>query len=210
VLVRHPGRRLGAPIAIAASLALLTGCNLPDVSLSPGMSHGAGTTSKAPAAASKTPAPAPVVATPTRQSGDLDTGTVTHKLPAGARTVVIDYWTAQDAKLWKPGGTKTIQVAAHVEGGGTLATVKVTRFLATADDGTTRTEAGKDDGEFVVTPPFSYSSVISLLPSSPKATAVTLYTQFDLLVETGYDTGLFFRQTVLDSLKLPFVQEVNQ
>jgi hypothetical protein len=139
----------------------------------------------------------------------MDTGTLTHSIAAGARTVVIDYWTAGNAKLWKASGTKTIQLSAHIEGGGTVATVKVTRFVVTADDGTARTEAARDDGEFAVTPPFSYSSVISLLPSSAKATGVTLYVQFDLLVETGYQTDQFFRQTVLDSLRLPFLQEVN-
>jgi hypothetical protein len=134
---------------------------------------------------------------------------VTHSLTAGARTVVVDYWSTQDAKQWRAAGTKTIQVSAHVEGGGTAVTVEVTRFLATADDGTSRTTAAQDDGQFVVTPPFSYSNVISLLPSATRAPGVTLYVQFDLLVETAKNSGQFFRQTVLDTLKLPFLPEAS-
>jgi hypothetical protein len=199
--------RAGALAASGALLALLTGCTLPDVSLSPGFSNAAARTGAPATATPTTAAPTPVAATRTRPSGDLDTGSVTHSLPAGARTVVIDYWTTQNARLWRPAGTKSIQVSAHVEGGGTVATVEVTRFSATADDGTGRTTAAQDDGQFVITPPFSYSSVITLLPSSPRATTVTLYIQFDLLVETAKDSGEFFRQTVLDTLKLPLLQE---
>lgn len=212
---RRHGRRLGAAVALGALVALLTGCNLPDVSLSPGFSQAAAAkttgapSSRATAGPSATPSPTPAVTTPVRPSGDLDTGTVTHPLPAGARTVVVDYWTTQNAKEWRARGTKTIQVSAHIEGGGTLATVEVTRFLVTADDGTQRTTAAQDDGQFVITPPFSYSNVISLLPSSPRATGVTLYIQFDLLVETAHNSGQFFRQTVLDTLKLPFLPEVS-
>jgi hypothetical protein len=213
-------RRLGAVAASGALVALLAGCTLPDVSLSPGFSQAAAQTSApattaavpSPAAAARTTAPAPSSAapTPTRPSGDLDTGSLTHSLPAGARTVVVDYWTTQNAKEWRAHGTKTIQVAAHVEGGGTASTVEVTRFSATADDGTSRTTAAQDDGQFVITPPYSYSSVITLLPSSPRASAVTLYVQFDLLVETYTGSGQFYRQTVLDTLKLPLLQEASQ
>jgi hypothetical protein len=52
--------------------------------------------------------------------------------------------------------------------------------------------------------------VITLLPSSPRAGAVTLYVQFDLLVETYTGSGQFYRQTVLDTLKLPLLQEASQ
>jgi hypothetical protein len=214
--VRLSGRRLAALAASAALATTLAGCTLPDVSLSSGIpKNAAATTTSAPSRAvasraATTTGATPAAATPTRPSGDLDTGTLTHSLPAGARTVVIDYWTTQNAKSWRATGTKTIQVAAHVEGGGTVATVEVTRFQATADDGTSRTTAAQDDGQFVITPPFSYSSVITLLASSPRATAVTLYIQFDLLVETAKDSGQFFRQTVLDTLKLPLLQEASQ
>jgi hypothetical protein len=212
VSVRRRGL-LGSAAACGVLTALLTGCTLPDVSLSSGFSHtaAAGTSSAPSTSSSAAPArTTPAPATPTRRSGDLDTGSLTHSLPAGARTVVIDYWTTQNAKLWRAKGTKTIQVGAHVEGGGTVATVQVTRFSATADDGTSRTTAAQDDGQFVITPPFSYSSVITLLPSSPRASAVTLYIQFDLLVETAKDSGQFFRQTVLDTLTLPLLQEALQ
>jgi hypothetical protein len=206
-------------VALGATvLAGATGCTLPDVSLSPGVTQAAGSPSTGAAAANATAttptAPAatttPRATGPTRRSGDLDSGTATHSLPAGARTVVIDYWTTSNAKRWRAAGTKSIQLAAHIEGGGSVATVQVTKFLATADDGTSRSTVAQDDGQFAITPPFSYSSVISLTPSSPRAKAVTLYVQFDLLVETAPRSGQFFRQTVQDSLQLPFLQEDSQ
>lgn len=210
--VRRNGRRLGAVASFGALVALLAGCTLPNVSLSPGLSQAAAakTTSvaRSPSPAA-TPSATATATTPERPTGDLDNGSVTHPLAAGARTVVVDYWTTQNAKEWRASGTKTIQVSAHVEGGGTLSTVEVTRFLAIADDGTQRITAAQDDGQFVVTPPFSYSNVVTLLASSPRSTGVTLYVQFDLLIETGKNSGEFYRQTVLDTLTLPFLPEAS-
>jgi hypothetical protein len=120
---------------------------------------------------------------------------------------VIDYWTTEHARTWRARDTKTVQLSAHVEGGGTAQTLKVTQFLATADDGITRTTVLDDRGEFVITPPFSYTTALSVLPSAARATTLTLYVQFDLLVETAPKSGAFFRQTVLDSITLPLLQK---
>jgi hypothetical protein len=162
------------------------------------------------AATSATPTPMPAPAAAPRPSGDLDTGSVTHSLAAGDRHVVVDYWTTQDARSWAPSSQKTVQVAVHLEGGGSRQDVEVTRFLATTDDGTTRTTAAEDRGQFVVTPPFSYTTALSLPPSSADATSLTLYVQVELLVETAPRSGRFFRQTVLDSIALPLLQEDPQ
>jgi hypothetical protein len=213
-----PARPLPATLgALGVGLALtLTGCTLPDVSMSPDLR--AGTTTAPAAAPTSTPpaqrvAVAPVttaVPTPTRAprpSGDLDTGSITHSLPAGDRTVVVDYWTTQDATGWTGSSDKTVQVAVHLEGGRSRQDVEVTRFLATTDDGTSRTTVAEDRGEFVLTPPFSYTTALGLPPSSADASSLTLAVQVELLVETSPNSGQFFRSTVLDSLTLPLVQE---
>lgn len=191
---------------------VLAGCTLPDVSMSPSVTHAAGRSTAEATRSSATPSVAarPAAATVTRKSGDLDSGTTTHSLPAGDRTVVITYWTTQDAKTWGPASVKPIQISAHVEGGNLKQEIQVTRFLATADDGHNRTTASEDSGQFVITPPFSYSTALSLPASSASATSLTLYVELDMLVETGAKTGEFFRQTVLDSLSLPLVPEVSQ
>jgi hypothetical protein len=195
-----------AGVLTAVTLAALTGCSLiPDVSMSPGVE-----TSEASAGAASTPrstAPVPVVAEPARPPGELDTGTATHSLPAGGRTVVIDYWTGEAATAWTAEDTKNIQVSAHLEDDLSEQSVLVTRFVATADDGTTRTVVVEDRGEFAITPPFSYGSVLSLLPSAEDADEITLYVQLELLVETEPDSDRYFRQTVLDSLVLPLLKE---
>lgn len=203
---RVPVVMLGALLAVG-----LTGCELPDVTMSPSLATEEG----APSAAEETkaaPTRAPVAApvTPVRPAGDLDTGTLTRALAAGDRTVVIDYWTAEKATEWGADGTKNIQLSARVEGGGAEHMVKVTRFAATADDGTTRSPVAEDRGEFALTPPYSYTTAMTLLPSPEETAELVLYVQFDLLVETEPGSEVFFRQTVLDSLRLPLSEEISR
>ncbi|MGY1741903.1 MULTISPECIES: hypothetical protein [unclassified Blastococcus] len=219
--------------AFGLSLALLagvTGCTWPDVSMSPDLSAGsaaeatdtadsdAGTDADSGEAADEATAAesgaagteaAAASAAPVRPVGDLDTGSLTRVLAAGAQDVVIDYWTAQQATQWTADGEKTIQLSAHIEGGdGDEDTeVLVTRFAVTADDGTARSVVVEDRGEFAIMPPFSYSTAFTVLPSAPTADAVTLYVQFDLLVETEPGSQRYYRQTVLDTLELPLLQE---
>ncbi|WP_369253005.1 hypothetical protein [Geodermatophilus amargosae] len=149
--------------------------------------------------------PAPTGAT--RPAGDLDSGSLTSTLAAGDRTVVIDYWTADRATTWTAADDKTIQLAAHVEGGDADTEVLVTRFAATTDDGTARVLAAEDRGEFALTPPFSYTTALSLPGTASTATSLTVSVQFDLLVETEPGSERYFRQTVLDALELPLLQE---
>jgi hypothetical protein len=198
-------------LALAAALTVstgLAGCTLPDVGMSPGLTEEAATSSATPTASPAAPAAVvPAGATPDRPAGDLDTGSITHSVTAGDRAVVIDYWTDQEATSWTAAGNKTVQVAAHIEGGTASQQVKVTRFLATSDDGTTRTTVTEDRGEFVLTPPFSYTTALAVAPSAADATGLTLYVQIELLVETKPRSDEWFRQTVLDSIQLPLLQE---
>jgi hypothetical protein len=196
---------LGLSVAV---LAGLTGCSWPEVSMSPGISAAGDDGSAAPSPAAETDLAAD--AAPIRPTGDLDTGSATHAVPAGDRTVVIDYWTGEPATGWTAAGTKTVQLAAHLEGGDEDQEVLVTRFVATTDDGTARTVVTEDRGEFALTPPFSYSTTLSLTPATPGATEATLSVQLDLLVETESGSGRYFRQTVLDSIVLPFLPGVSQ
>jgi hypothetical protein len=206
VLPRLCHFRTAAVGLTAVAVTTLTGCTLPDVSMSPGVStpEPSATSSSEP----RTPRTvAAVHAEPGRPPGDLDTGSITHKLPAGDRTVVIDYWTDEPATEWTAADTKTVQVSAHLEDNADEQTVLVTRFVTTADDGGSRTVVVEDRGEFALTPPFSYGTVLSLQPSGADAELLTLYVQLELLVETEPDSGRYFRQTVLDSLVLPLLQE---
>jgi hypothetical protein len=199
---------LGLSIAVLAGVA---GCSWPDVSMSPGITTGSGETADASTAAEATPTTDLVAGTaPLRAAGDLDTGSVTHAVAAGDRTVVIDYWTTEAATGWTAAGTKTVQLAAHLEDGDEDQEVLVTRFLATADDDTSRTVVAEDRGEFAISSPFSYSTALTLTPSAADADATTLYVQLELLAETEPGSGRYSRQTVLDSIVLPFLPEVSQ
>ena len=210
--MRAGGARRGA-VALGAALtlgALLSGCQLPDVGMSPGLAKAAETSAAPePTAVAEPAAATPAPTTPARTAGDLDTGSVTHTVAAGDRDVVIDWWTDQVASEWTAADVKTIQLSAHVEGGIAKQEIKVTRFAATADDGTARTSVTEDRGEFVLTPPFTYTSALNVAPSAATATELTVYVQFDLLVETATGSGEYFRQTVQDSIELPLVQEIS-
>jgi hypothetical protein len=155
--------RVGVVLLVAAGVAL-SGCTLPDVSMSPGLGDASASTTAPP------PSPEP-------------------EAPA---TVPV---------------TKGVQLSAHLEGGDADLEVLVTRFVATADDGAARTTVAEDRGEFALQPPYSYGTALALTPSAPDAEQVTLSIQFDLLVETEPGSQRYFRQTVLDSIVLPFTQE---
>jgi hypothetical protein len=200
--------RVGVVLLVAAGVAL-SGCTLPDVSMSPGLGDAsASITAPPPSPEPEAPATVPVVApAPTRPAGDLDTGSTTRTVPAGERTLVVDWWTTEQATQWRAADTKGVQLSAHLEGGDADLEVLVTRFVATADDGTTRTTVAEDRGEFALQPPYSYGTALALTPSAPDAEQVTLSIQFDLPVETEPGSQRYFRQTVLDSIVLPFTPE---
>ncbi len=204
--------RAAAIAAGAALLGGLTGCEWPDVSMSPGLTTGAveatgDAGADTDARAGATPVAAAPEAVDARPAGDLDSGALTRTLAAGDRTVVVDYWTTQQAATWTAADDKTVQLSAHVEGGDADTEVLVTRFAATTDDGTTRALAAEDRGEFSLTPPFSYATALSLPGSAQAADTLTLSVQFDLLVETEPGSERYFRQTVLDVVELPLLQE---
>lgn len=209
-MIRPMSRQLraGAVLLVVTGVAL-TGCTLPDVSMSPGLGDAsASTTAPPPSPEPEAAATVPVVDPgPARPAGDLDTGSTTHVVPAGERTLVVDWWTTEQATQWRAAGTKGVQLSAHLEGGDDDVEVLVTRFAATADDGTARTTVAEDRGEFALQPPYSYGTALVLTPSAPVAERVTLSVQFDLLVETEPGSERYFRQTVLDSIVLPFSQE---
>ncbi|MEI4273278.1 hypothetical protein TEK04_16265 [Klenkia sp. LSe6-5] len=207
-------------MALPLSLGLLSGCWLPDVSMSTDPAASSTASSASSSASSDQPSPAAgaapsaraeqAAAAPTavRPSGELDAGSVTHQQAAGNRTLVIDYWTTQQADQWTPTGAKTIQLSAHLEGQEQTAStirVDVTRFSAVLDDGSARTTVVDDRGQFALQPPFTYGTVLELPASDPGADSVTVTVQFDLLVETGRNTDSYYRQTVIDTLVLPLV-----
>ncbi len=199
-------RRIGIGL-MAVAVTALTGCSFPDVSMSPGLSvPEPSPTSSSPSRSVQTVAEL-AVQQPVRPPGELDTGSTTHVLAAGGRTVVIDYWTDEAATGWTAADTKAVQVSAHLEDDASAQTVLVTRFVATADDGAARTVVAEDRGEFALTPPFSYGTVLSIQPSGADAERLTLYVQLEMLVETEPESGRYYRQTVLDSLVLPLLEE---
>jgi hypothetical protein len=142
---------------------------------------------------------------PTRPSGPLDTGSVVHRIKQGNFTVQLTYWTSDNAKLYTAGTVKTINVAAHVEDADSSHRLAVTTFQVTQDDGTKRAVAATDNGRFDVTPPYPYSTVVTLPAATAGAAKLTLTVQLNLLVETASKSNSYYRSTALDTLTLPLL-----
>ncbi len=138
--------------------------------------------------------------------GDLSGGSVQHELNAGSRSIVVSYWTDQDPKTWTAKQTTVVQLAAHMTGDKSNA-VYVSRFSATLDDGTSVTTLADDKGQFVITPPYTYSSGLVIRAPHANATGATITLQYDLLIQTAPNTLQFSRQTVIDSLHINFAPE---
>ena len=163
--------------------------------------------SKPTSSPSATAAPTATVAVtePARASGALDTGTVTHRLKQGNFSVKLTYWTSDNAKLYAAESVKTVNVAAHIEDTGNKHRITISTFQVIQDDGTNRTVAATDNGEFDVTPPYPYNTVVSLPAATAGATSLTLSVRLDLLVETAPKAGSYYRSTALDTLTLPLL-----
>lgn len=219
---RVPGRRLKR-VALAASFlalpVLLSGCSTEWASMSPSL------TAKKPAtenvSLNTTPSPTATASAPTETTpeaeptaaatttsssnpfaaGELAGGSAKHTLPVGDYDLAVSYWTDGTA-------SSDVHLSATLKGADRKHAVKVTRFAASLDgsDGTD-VPLADDQGEFVLTPPYSYTSALALPTSESKATATgtvtrTIDVRFDLLLETAPGSGAFYRQTVLDTVAL--------
>jgi hypothetical protein len=203
-------RWLTGSMALAGLVAgaLLTGCSTPHFAdMSPQV------TNKAEAAAPKTTSvakTATIVKPKVRPTGDLAKGSLVRKLDAGALSLVVNYWSDQDPATWSADKAVVLRLSAHLERKGvispTAVPVKISRFWVTLDDGTSVATLVDDRGEFVITPPYSYGSALTIRPANKTATSAIMSVEFDLLIETTPTSKAYFRQTVLDTVNLHFVK----
>jgi hypothetical protein len=205
---------------LGAAAVLVSACAVPQVaSMSKNVSTHAAAKPSANATATSSPsakpsatanavtaAPAAAMVTPSTPAnrGDLKSGSITHQLNAGERSLVVSYWTADDPTKVSASSPMTLQLAAHLEGGNVFSAVRISRFHATFDDGSKSSTVSDDKGNFVLSQPFSYSTAMSLRPTLTIASLTTVTLEFDLLVETQPGSGQFYRQTVLDTLHIAF------
>lgn len=229
-------RRASAPALILAFTTAATGCSVPPVPGLPGASGApdpvrvadtvplaspaASAPAQAPSAASPSaflsPAPAPTAAPGTapkaaaswvRQRADMDRGSAHHVLDAAAHKLMIDYWTSDDPGSWTPESSPIIRLNAHISGADDGNTVKVTRFNARVDS--LGVVLANDQGDFALTPPYSYASGV-VVPANPKAHSTRILFTFDLLTETAPNSGVYTRQTILDTLTLGYAKSGAQ
>lgn len=161
------------------------------------------TSTATPSAIPKAVAKPPVAPAWVPANNDLRTGSVTHRIDAASHTLIIDYWTNEDPASWTPDSSPLIRLNAHIDGPGFGNAIKVTRFNVRADS--LAAVLANDSGEFTVAPPFAYSSGV-VLPPNPKAHSTQLLFTFDLLTETAPGSGIFARQTVLDTLNIGYAK----
>lgn len=214
--VRAP--RLAAFIVCAITgLGTLTACSLPNLSMSSNVrkSHPPTSTSRASVGSmSAKPTVTPTTLTATtvtpiparpRPAGDLDTGSLTHKVAVGPFSAVIVYYTADNAKLYRSSSTKTIRIAVHIEGAPSTQNILVNDFVATADDGVTRVVVKHDARSFAITPPQSYNSIVTIPSTTDKSTAVELIVELNFSVQIKPASKLYSVQTALDNITIPLL-----
>lgn len=136
-------------------------------------------------------------------AGDLAEGSHTQRLTAAAHTLVVDYWTLENPAEWSPDSTPIINFTARIEGTVNGEAIRVTRFNARVD--ALATVLANDTGNFALEPPYAYSSAVAV-PANPTATSTTIVFTMDLLTETAPGSGVFTRQTVIDSLTIGYAQ----
>ena len=125
--------------------------------------------------------------------GSLAAGSVAHRLTIGRRHLVLDYWTTQNVGTWTSPLSVPIHVSAHLEDSGRAKTVFVTRFFATfaTNSSPNVSTLREDDGRFVITPPYSYDSVL-LVPGVSRATRTAhLRVEVDMVVETAPNSKMY-------------------
>jgi hypothetical protein len=207
VRARIVPRSIAAGLAAAVLCGGLAGCgSLKEITSSskPLIGGRSSSTPSASPSPGETAAIQPAVL-PTRASGPLDTGTVTHRLNQGGFSVRLAYWTSDNAKLYTAESLKTINVAAHIEDADSTHRVAVSTFQVTQDDGTKRVVVSTDNGKLDVTPPYPYNTVVILPAATTGATRLTLTIRLDLLVETAPNSNSYYRSTALDTLTLPLL-----
>jgi hypothetical protein len=209
LLSRHSGFGPGLVAAVIGGSVLLGGCGFPSVgSMSPKLpqNHAAAVDSKTPAqslaASTPSPEPSPTAAAVVVDRGDLAFGSSSRRLPIGNRAVVVDYWSDTDPATLSATVPTVLKFSAHIGDEDHVHAVKVSRFLATADDGNATVTLSEDRGEFVLTPPYSYGTALTIRPTDPSTKIVTVAIQMELLVETAPRSGAYFRQTVVDSIRI--------
>ncbi|MGW9404991.1 hypothetical protein ACWGQ2_13615 [Arthrobacter sp. NPDC055585] len=189
--VHRSASRTGRTIGAAAVLALMLGLQACAVPGFPG-------SSEAVASSEETREPGPAA------ENDLAAGSTTHRLGAASHTLVVDYWTNESPAEWTPDSSPIINVSVKIDGESSPGAVRVTRFNARVD--ALGVELTNDQGSFALEPPYAYTSGFAL-PANPSATSTTVLFTIDLLTETEPDSGVFTRQTVLDTLTIGYASE---
>lgn len=142
------------------------------------------------------PTPAPVIIT-----NDLADGSASHALGAAGNQLIVDYWSTDNVSMWTSESSPIIQISAKVAGTIANKEVKITRFNARID--ALNVVLANDTGDFAIGDPNSYSSAV-LVPANPGAASTRIVFTYDLLTETAPFTGVFTRQTVMDSITIGY------
>lgn len=213
-------RRLPAaalPTLVLGTVLAVSGCSVPGmpgptgapsvepVAVVETASPAAGTAESPAASSSEAPAPA-ASAAPSAPAwvpvaGDLSSGSVTHTLGAAAHNLIVNYWMTDNAAALTPDAAPIIRLSAHIDGSPDGNAIKVTRFNARVD--ALGTVLANDQGDFAVQPPYSYSSGV-VVPANPSAHSTQVLFTFDLLTETAPGSGIYTRQTVLDTVTIGY------
>lgn len=181
-------KKITLPILGAIALLSLTGCSTSFDSLIP----------VPPPAAAAQPAekPAPVEVKPLKT--DLAEGALVHEVPVGAGSILFDYWTDTVPSEWKDGDIVPVNVSLKTSGSGEMVYSATSVAAWTQDE-----ELYHDEGDYTLTPPFSYFTTL-LIPVSELGTDLTV--RADIIIETFKDSGEYVKVSVADTLQLVYAE----
>ncbi|TLM74511.1 hypothetical protein [Pseudarthrobacter sp. NamB4] len=200
------------PALSLATVLAVSGCSVPGLpgptgAPAPAVEQAAAVTPAPEAEPTPPPAPAPAPApvpepVPVKViPNDLADGSTSHSLGAAGNHLIVDYWTTENTATWSAESSPIIQLSAKVVGSADDRIIKITRFNARVD--ALNAVLANDTGDFAIGDPNSYSSAV-VVPGHPGADSTRIVFTFDLLTETGPFTGVFTRQTVMDSLTIGY------
>lgn len=132
---------------------------------------------------------------------ELAEGSLIREVPVGAGNIIFDYWTDSNPSEWESGDIVPVNVSLKTSGSGEML-YSATSVAAWTDGG----ELYHDEGNYTLTPPFSYFTTL-LVTISDEGTPVTV--RVDIVVETFKDSGEFVKVSVADTLNLVYTDAVK-
>ena len=170
----------------------------------------------------ETPTPSPSVTqsptptpTPEPVRNDLEEGTTSRDLTAGAVTASVTYWSDLSMDQWTAGAVKPVSLSMATtvspDDGQKVYLQRASMIVVPASGSETFPALDEQADEATVAPgylvlsPYSYSYTFSIGAVPDEATSVTVQLRYDFLVQTTPTSEEYAKQSTTDTLTVAIV-----